>query len=707
LYPKIRNILYIVFIIAGLSSCSQFSNTFSSRIWHNTNARYNALLIAREDYNYAVKIINTQERYSPPLYILRQIDSSRLDSAKMYLEDAIKKSSLIAERHSNSKHLDEAYFLLGKARLEKGEFLNAIETFKYLYGTSFRKSYKGKAFVELFKAYLLNADEVSAGRMIEPLKNTVMNNKEKSEFFIALAHYYRLQNDNSNAIVLLEEGLKLNKKNRNTTGRLHYIAGNIYENQANMVQARRHYNMCLKAKPHYDLMFLAKLGLLGTQSLAKNTTVAFQSMLEDRKNQDLLAAIFIKMGDIEAKKNNDSEAIKLYSKSANHPSSNPKTKAEAYEAIANIYQESIGDFEKAVVYFDSCLSFSADDKLKSEKIQTKKAFLSDFVRYKSALDLEDSLQSLAEMNPLALDDKLRKIAQDQINQSKKSSLDSTASNKINNGLAPGAVSSWALYDPVALARGKAEFLRNWGTRPLQDNWRRSEQGTGSFSLKIVKGEDTKIKADSSLSQKSKEEEEIVEFIENAKKKIPFSESQKIASKRKQEEALFQLGKIYNLRLNDDKKVQQYFDRILDQHPNAANEPEVLYTLAIKNSEPKTNKYAQILKDKYPFSNFARMLKGGNEKLSESREAEVQQKYQNIFSMYEKFEFQSVINQVENTIESYPNSKIEDKLAMLRIYSLKKSNTNKDMYIVSLNDFVRAYPNSDLIPMAKNLLSVLY
>jgi hypothetical protein len=45
------------------------------------------------------------------------------------------------------------------------------------------------------------------------------------------------------------------------------------------------------------------------------------------------------------------------------------------------------------------------------------------------------------------------------------------------------------------------------------------------------------------------------------------------------------------------------------------------------------------------------------------------------------------------------------MAMLRIMILKKLG-NKDQYIVSLNDFMRSYPSSDLILKAKELLSVL-
>ncbi|MBP6620047.1 MAG: hypothetical protein KA188_07315, partial [Leadbetterella sp.] len=146
---------YLFFFLAVfLISCSQYKNGPLSKTWHNTNAKYNALLIAREDYKIANEIIlaNNKETYEETLPIYRKIDSTRLDSAKLYLIDAIKKSSIIAERHSNSRHLDEAYLLLGKARLEKQEIFNALETFKYVNTTSKSSGAKTEALIWLMRA---------------------------------------------------------------------------------------------------------------------------------------------------------------------------------------------------------------------------------------------------------------------------------------------------------------------------------------------------------------------------------------------------------------------------------------------------------------------------------------------------------------------------------------------------------------------------
>jgi tetratricopeptide (TPR) repeat protein len=257
------------------------------------HAKYNALLIAREDYNYAKKIINNSEKIDQNLNLFHKIDSTKLDSAKLYLTDAVKKASIIAERHSNSKYLDEAYLLLADARLEKQEYFNAIETYKYVNANAKTKDRKHQALLGLLLTYIYNEDFASAEQVSSILKNELLNAKNKSKYLLLLAHSSQLQENIPTAIVFLEEAMKGLRKDKQRA-RYYYCLAKMYENVAQPLNARKNFRNCLKAKPSYDLEFNAKMGLLGTESLAKSTAVSFKSMLEDRKNQDLLSGYTLK-----------------------------------------------------------------------------------------------------------------------------------------------------------------------------------------------------------------------------------------------------------------------------------------------------------------------------------------------------------------------------------------------------------------------------
>jgi outer membrane protein assembly factor BamD (BamD/ComL family) len=712
----VRKIYLLFFFVIFSLSCSQYKSGPLSKTWHNTNAKYNALLIAREDYKIANEIIltNNKETYEETLPIFRKIDSTRLDSAKLYLTDAIKKSSIIAERHSNSRHLDEAYLLLGKARLEKQEIFNALETFKYVNTTSKSASAKTEALIWLMRSYIENEDLVSANQVSDLLKSQKLNGKNKSQFLATKAYYHQLQNEPALAVVFLDEALKTMKKG-NEKARLHFIAAQLYAALNQLVLSRKNYNQVLKNKPSYDLEFHANLGLISSQSLAKNTNITFEKMLEDRKNQDLRSKIFFKMGETEAKKNNFESAILHFNKAISESFNNPIEKASAYKALGDMYFEKMLDYEMAGVYYDSTLITLPKNEQNNSQIGQKAMFLNDFIKYKKAYDLEDSLQRLAAMNPKELDYKLEQMVIERKDAKKKaeeSSITNSVLKTATTSTMPKDFKRWLLYDPVESIKAKNDFVRSWGNRPLEDNWRRSEKTMGSFSIKIEKQtldtEKTGVKTMASSEIEMKEllaKKEIDEEKKELLKKIPISHIQKMASKRKQEEALFQIGKIYKLKFNDEEKAKTSFNNLILNFPRSVYEPEALYYLSIMEKDAQNNAFsARLLKD-YPASSFSRQLKKGSIKLSVDKETEAQTLYAKTFAIYESNHFSEAITLIDQGLNEYVGSQIEDKMAMLRIMILRKLG-NKDQYIVSLNDFMRSYPSSDLILKAKELLAVL-
>lgn len=704
-------------LVTFLSSCSQYKNGLVSKAWHNTNAKYNSLLIAREDYKIANEIIheNDKENYEEVLPIFRKIDSTRLDTAKLYLIDAIKKSSIIAERHSNSKHLDEAYLLLGKARLKKQEIFNAIETFKYVNTTSKSTNAKTEALIWLMRTYIENDDMSNANQVADLLKSQKLNSTNKSLFLRTKAYFHQKQDESALTVVFLDEALKSMKRG-SEKARLHFISAQLYEQLGQTVLARKNYNFVLKNKPEYNLEFNAKLGLLSTQSLAKNTALTYKKMLEDRKNQDLKSKIYYKMGNTENRKKNFPLAIEYFNNAVANSIDNPIEKAFTYKALGDLYFENLLDYESAGVYYDSTLITLPKSEIDKTNLGQKAMFLNDFIRYKRAYDLEDSLQKLAALNPVELDFKLEQMVVDKKNQQKKelAKNEQNSGGKIANvGNLPVSMKRWILYDPVEAIKSKNEFVRLWGNRTLEDNWRRGEKTMGSFSLKIEKETiDSASKAKflreaaTLVDEKAAAERKAIEQEkEELLKQIPTSNMHKMASKRKQEEALYQIAKIYKLKFNDEEKAKENFNLLLQKFPKSVYQPETLYYLAIMSKNGPGNEYeTKLLKD-YPMSSFARQLKKGSVKLSKDKESEAQVFYANVYQLYENGNFDQAFTKIDEGLNAYVGSQIEDKMAMLRIMILKKGN-DKNQYLTSLNDFLRSYPSSNLTLRAKELLTVL-
>ncbi len=699
-----------------LISCSQFSNSPTSKAWHNLNAKYNSLLIARDNYKIAktIDIKERKENFGTVLPIFHKIDSTKLKTARPHLEEVVKKTSLIAERHSNSKYIDEAYLLLGKARLMKGEIFNAIETFKYVNTTGKSQDKKNEALIWLMRAYTESGDFQTANQVSDILKSAVLSPRDKAQYLLVKAHFHQVQGEDALAVVLLEEALK-NMPKSAEKARYHFIAGQLFDQLNRPVYARKNYQMAKKNRPDYDIEFYSNLGLMMNQSLANNTINTFEGMLTDRKNTDLKDKIYFKMGELESKKRNYDQAIEYYQKSVALSTDDNVQKAYSYKAIGDIYFNHLGDFEKSASYYDSTIITIPKDYPDYKTLILKTQSLNDFLKYKKTLDLEDSLQTLAAMNPLALDNKLEEII---IQQEKDKKKLSDAAKVVANQQNPpqmvasnGAKNRWILYDPAELLKSRNEFTRVWGNRNLDDNWRRADKETGSVSFSIERGVEKKDslaarQTEEELDKANKAAESQLAFRKSELlQKIPKTPIQQAASKRKQEEAYYQLGKIYKLQFQDNEKARATFITLTEKFPKSIYAPEAYYFLAIMEENPADNVYRTTLLEKFPGSSFARQIKKGNVKISSDKETEAQNFYAAVFKSYSEGNYDKTLESLENGLNEYIGSQVEDKMAMLRIMILAKKQ-NKDQYQIALQDFLRSYPNSDLTLKAKDMLAVI-
>lgn len=709
--------LFILFIAVTATSCSQFSNSPTSKAWHNLNARFNATIDASDYYDFALyKIDSVQiEDYGSVLPILPKIDSNQTAVSKPELDEVIRLTSLVAERHSNSKHLDRAYLLLGKARLYKQDFINSIEVFKYLNSNYKREEYRHSALIWLMRAYMENKEMNKADVVSQEIAKLSLSKKNKADFYQIKASFHQRKDEDALAVVFLEEALKYMKKSTKKA-RGHFIAGQLYDKLGRGSLARENWKKVIKNKPTYELEFNSGIELLMLSSdLGANANMTFAKMLEDRKNSDLKDKIYFKMGEAKAEKGRYREAIDDYTMSV-RLANNKNQKASAYHRIADIYYGSLSDYEKAASYYDSTLQNMSTVMPDYESILNKAKSLEQFVRYQKVLVTEDSLQRLAAMNPLALEEKIENMIKAEEAKEKRLSEEAAALKEaeerraVSGNAGSSNPNSWFFYDQVRLTKARAAFIREWGNRPLEDDWRRKDKEVGSISFKVEKGvvgvDD--IEEDPEELKQKEDARKLAEF-ESKKQamlgKIPTSQQQLAISKRRQEEAYYQLGKIYRLQFEEIDNARKTFITLLENFPNTQYEQEVLYFLALMDQNPGQNTWKSRLIDKYPMSSYARQLKRGEVEVNADTESNAAKAYEDLFNEYKNGNYQAALKKAEKALYDYTGTTIEDKIAMMRIMMLAK-NGNNNAYRIALMDFVRSYPSSKLKPRVSDMLAAL-
>jgi tetratricopeptide (TPR) repeat protein len=701
-----RNTLIILFT-AFLFSCSQYSNKRSSLVWHNFNSKYNAYLQAKDNLKVAEIELYKQfkDNYSEIIPILVPLDSIAAKGVATQLDAVIKKSSLIAEKHSNSRFVGDSYNLIGIARLYKGDFINAIETFKYVNSEATVEDQKHEALIHLMRAYLEAGDDNTALRVAEVLKELDLNRQNERDFYLTKAQVHQMKKEYALSTAILEEALPLMKKGERKA-RVHFAAGQMYEKLNDTRNASTHYRAVLKNNPAYDLAFYADLNRM-MFSPGSSMQQTFQKLSKDRKNVDLLDKLYYSMALVEEKNGDIKKAIEYLQKAAKATGQGNQNVANAYLKLGDINYYRLQNYADSKAYYDTALAILPPNSKEFEKIADRKRALDDFAVQRKVITTEDSLQRMANMDSLSLeeylDEKIKKNLEKEKKDLEAAKKASQAKQVVRTNITGGDPNSvWYLYNENALMAGRIEFTQKWGQRKLEDDWRRSTKSNINFSNTTAT-----VSADSvAITEEESDENKIESLKKEIKAKIPRTERDLQASKQKKEEALFNLGKIYKLYLLENQNAIDSFEKLLVLNPKSEYAAEAIYYLVLlTENTPKNEYWKNELNKNFPNTYFARRINRGGENLSTDEEVKAKEAYQLSYSNYDSGKYNEAMILVSESMKQYPGSQLEDKFAFLKILVYAKMQS-KDNYTSALDEFITAHTKSSLLPLAKEMKNAL-
>lgn len=676
-------------------------------VWHNFNSKYNAYLQAKDNLKVAEIELYKQykDNYSEIIPILVPLDSIAAKGVATQLDAVIKKSSIIAEKHSNSRFVGDSYNLIGIARLYKGDFINAIETFKYVNSEATVEDQKHEAMIHLMRAYLEAGDDNTALRVAEVLKELDLNKHNQRDFYLTKAQVHQVKKEYALSTAILEEALPLMKKGE-SKARVHFAAGQMYEKLNNTRNASTHYRAVLKNNPAYDLAFYADLNRM-MFSPGSSMQQTFQKLSKDRKNVDLLDKLYYSMALIEEKNGNLNKAIEYLQKAAKATGQGNQNVANAYLKLGDINYYRLQNYPDSKAYYDSALAILPPNSKEFEKIADRKRALDDYSVQQKVINTEDSLQRMAAMDSVALeeylDERIKKNLEKEKKEIEAAKKASQVKTVVRSSIAGGDPSTvWYLYNENSLMSGRIEFTQKWGQRKLEDDWRRATKSNINFSNNRVE-----VVTDSVSITDAESDENKIESLKNEiKAKIPRTEQELLASKLKKEEALFNLGKIYKLYLLENQNAINSFEKLLALNPKSEFAAEAIYYLVLLTEGTEKNEYWKAeLNKNFPNTYFARRINRGGENLSSNEEIKAKEAYQIAYSNYESGKYNEAITLVDESMKLYPGSLLEDKFAFLKVLLFAKLQS-KENYTLALDEFLTAHTKSSLLPLAKEMKTAL-
>ncbi|MBC8081805.1 MAG: tetratricopeptide repeat protein, partial [Hymenobacter sp.] len=739
-------------LAAGLSGCASERRGMVGRAYNNMAARDNGYFLAREKLREVeTKLYQARQNdYNRVLPLFPTMDEATVTSIATELEDVVKKASLPIQYRSASDWTDDAYVLIGKTRYYKMEYEDAAKTLKYVNSTSKDPDAKHEALIWLMRTFLATKELESAKAVSDVLDKEEGREANAKELFLTRAEYYLRTDEPLKAIENLEKAVPLVEP-KNERSRTRYILAQLYQAQGDDKKAYAELNKILKKNPPYELDFYSKL-MLGQVSDLNNDDKArldkyFAKLLKDTKNKEYRDKIYYEMARLSYRQQRYDEALALLQKSARAPSANRAQKSYTYLLAGRIYYENLQKYRLAATYYDSTVQNLAKDAPDFAAVSERAGILKDFAQQFTTIETQDSLQALARLDTVTLRTRLTAYADTELETRRKAAEALTAqlerdqerenSRQTSTGLSTSRdlqtdinpedfVSGstgpkWYFDNPTALSTARAEFIRKWGDRPLQDNWRTvrvassspvSANGgnvpvsiTGANKTSVTAGATTELgralaDADPAVQRKA--------LVAQYRQALPLTSAQLAASNKLVEEAMFALGGIYNQQLREPLPAIQTYEKLLPRFPASPHTPEIYYSLYLIFKEQKqpemAENYALGLRQEFPNSAYARLV-ADPEYLRRTSlvNKEVAVRVDSAFVLYKNQDFKKASALLARTAKKFPESDLNDRIAFQN--ALIDLRTQPPLTAkASLEKFLKDYEQSPLGGEARTLLS---
>jgi TolA-binding protein len=771
---RIKNLYFAVacLIIVGLAGCRGFKNTKLGHHYHNLTAHYNAYFNGREKLkDVETRLYDaTEDNYSTVLAIYPIGTEAAAKSASGDLDYVIKKGTKVIKKHDVSDWVDDGYVLIGKANYYKRDYFSAIETFQYI-TQKYPKEETGKeAQLWIARSYLeLNKPNDAQAQLSVMKRFGDLSDKLKAEYNVVEADYYIRSEEYKLAAEKLEKALP-DVSVRKYRIRYYFILGQLYARLGNTKKASKFYNEVIHRVAPYELSFQAKMGLADsyeaqTEKGKKDIKLFLFKLTKDAKNTTYLDQVYFQLAKIELKEGNVPKAMDYLKTSARKSTKNNFQKALSYTTLGDLYFKK-PDYPLSKAYYDSANLVATKDFPNYEKFKKRQKTLSDLIANLIVIQNQDSLQRLAHLPKSQLDMYVDAIAaaDKQASLQKKQQLDQKApqgqddaaqqnfavnfdnSANTNNGSAgqdPTAIfggsnnNGFYFDNPALVTAGAGDFIRKWGRRPLQDDWRRKSKSNNPGGINpnltenpkntegLTKNGDNQIipkpkdstsgiNSNPAGSNSITNDAAVGEIPSNKQqyyKDIPFTKAQQNFSNKKIEEALYNAGTIYLEQLKELEKATAMYEDLLSRFPDGKYLLKAHYYLykTYDNLGDSINRdiHKNFILKNYPGSEYAILIRSPEmlrQKLARKQNPELEALYSKTFQLYQEDKCEEVQHNFTASIQ-FDKNYLLPKFDYLRAICPLKHDTGK-VLLDTLKAYSQRYPGDEMAGEAAKLLKFL-
>lgn len=672
----------------------------------NLTARYNVIYNAENLLN---KCRETTEKgiiddYTQLLPVYKEPINETAESNGPLLDSIIQKANSIILQKSESKYVDDAYFLIAEANFQKANYFDAAEFYTYIY-TSYpeeislsqlAKSRKARALIQLNYPYQAESTLDSAFKQIEHSESAL------ADLYAIKAQLLIFQDRFTEAEEMIHQALEAQPP-RSQKIRWTYLLAQLQEKNKNPENAYSNYTRVTKSNAAFEMAFNADLNRIridNEYSGNKQDKVAIlKTLLKRDNNSDFQDQIYYKIGNIYQERKQFDEAIKSYNKSIKLNTVNKNQKGLAYLKLAELTFEK-GQYPLSKTYYDSTLSTLPPTYPDYSLIKRKATSLTFLANRFNTIRLEKQLQVLAGLSEQELKEKVDSLIRNNSALTVDSVLSQSSVTDSYQTVESTPDNTFYFYNNTALSKGSIDFKQRWGNRKRSDNWRNSSN-SGIEIQPIV----SSPIADT-LSTGSAYPSLFNEYL----KEIPLTKQQMHLSNERIAAAMYEIGDFYRTELQDKDEAKKALENLLAFYPESSYSSSAIYSLYLLNIDDnpaRAENYKELIISKYPESDFSKSLQNSLYYMqSAEREKMLNRDYTTIFEFYTQRKYSEVIQLAQEFENRFKRSFLSAQLAYLK--ALATGHLQKlPAFEESLQSIIATFPEDSLVtPLSKQQLQYI-
>ena len=697
-----------IIIVLTVTSCSRKKDKFLNRSWHSLNTKYNVLyngnvalesgkssVIAAYKDNYWEILPVERLQITDDIVSSNKAKNPSIELAEVKAVKAIQKHGMNIKGKEKNPQIDEAYMLLGKARYFDNRFIPALESFNYILFKYPASSNINLAKIWRAKTNLRLQNEDIA---IENLKKLIeledLSKYDRAEATSTLAQAYITNKALDSAITQLQVASRLTRNNEQR-GRLHFIEGQLYSTLGKKDSANLAFDKVIDLNRRTPRVYMisAHLEKIKNFDLKNGDKLALQELLEDletnRENRPFLDKIYHQIANYQLQNGSDSTAISYFNKSLRTNSEDDYLKVVNYQTLGDLNFD-YSEYSLAGSYYDSTLLSLKENSKSFRAIKRKRENLEDVIYYESIAQDNDSILSVVAMSDADKETYFQSYIETlklEEEASEKAAASSGSALGASQNIVTKKGKSFYFYNPTTVAFGKNEFIRIWGDRALEPNWRWSSKSTKSDS----EAPDEEAKAAEAIEEEEQKRYSVDFYLAQ----IPTEEKVLDSIAKERNFAYYQLGLIYKDKFKEYKLAKDKLEQLLKQDPEERLVLPAKYNLYKLYALLDLKRLQALIKsdiiENHPDSRYAEILLNPESALS-NIENSPETRYNNLYAQFELGEYQQVIDGCDLQIIRLDGDQIVPKLELLKVTS-KARLFGFEAYKEGLNFVALNYPSS--------------